>query len=350
MRLRYRKSINLGGGFRINLSKSGVGYSWGVKGYRVTKTAGGKVRTTTSIPGTGISFVEETGSNSRRRKQNTFHNYPPSIPSVNDNYYDTKNIENSSADGMVSEGLEDMLASASKALRWDKLASSGVVACVALGISMPVLFLAAIGFLILKVYVRIKGVIKLEYDIDEDQQALVSERTDPIRQLIDCRKVWRIMTTKKVINRKYEAGANTAVNRISCTTATKVPFPFKTNLQVPSFSSRGETLLFFPDKVFIMQGSKIGALNYSDITSNVSVTRFIESEHIPNDAQVVGHTWRYVNQSGGPDRRFKNNRQLPICLYGKLELASSSGMNTIIMFSDVDLFSALERWSRNAAK
>lgn len=31
MGFRYRKSINLGGGFRINLSKSGIGYSW-VKG------------------------------------------------------------------------------------------------------------------------------------------------------------------------------------------------------------------------------------------------------------------------------------------------------------------------------
>ncbi len=61
MGFRYRKSINLGGGFRINLSKSGIGYSWGVKGYRVTKTAKGTTRTTASIPGTGISYVHETG-------------------------------------------------------------------------------------------------------------------------------------------------------------------------------------------------------------------------------------------------------------------------------------------------
>lgn len=60
MGFRFRKSINLGGGFRINLSKSGVGYSWGTKGYRITKTAKGSVRTTASIPGTGISYVEET--------------------------------------------------------------------------------------------------------------------------------------------------------------------------------------------------------------------------------------------------------------------------------------------------
>lgn len=65
MGFRYRKSINLGGGFRINLSKSGIGYSWGVKGYRVTKTARGTTRRTASIPGTGISYVHETGKNNR---------------------------------------------------------------------------------------------------------------------------------------------------------------------------------------------------------------------------------------------------------------------------------------------
>ena len=68
MGFRFRKSINLGGGFRINLSKSGVGYSWGVKGYRVTKTAKGTTRTTASIPGTGISYVKETGKGNRKRR------------------------------------------------------------------------------------------------------------------------------------------------------------------------------------------------------------------------------------------------------------------------------------------
>lgn len=46
---RFRKSIKLGGGFRVNISRSGVGYSWGIPGYRVTKKAGGGIRQTTSI-------------------------------------------------------------------------------------------------------------------------------------------------------------------------------------------------------------------------------------------------------------------------------------------------------------
>ena len=86
-----------------------------------------------------------------------------------------------------------------------------------------------------------------------------------------------------------------------------------------------------------MQGSKIGALNYSDINTNAYTTRFIESEGVPRDAQVVGQTWKYVNKSGGPDRRFKDNRQLPICLYGELELSSTSGLNTVIMFSNPNI-------------
>lgn len=59
MGIRYRKSINLPFGFKVNLSKSGVGVSWGRKGIRVTRTAKGKIRRTYSIPGTGISYVSE---------------------------------------------------------------------------------------------------------------------------------------------------------------------------------------------------------------------------------------------------------------------------------------------------
>ena len=60
MGFRFRKSINLGHGVRVNISKSGIGYSVGSPGLRVTKTAKGRVRTTTSVPGTGISYVSET--------------------------------------------------------------------------------------------------------------------------------------------------------------------------------------------------------------------------------------------------------------------------------------------------
>ena len=62
MGMRFRRSIKLGKHVRINLSKSGIGYSVGTKGYRISKMSNGRTRTTVSIPGTGISHVSETKS------------------------------------------------------------------------------------------------------------------------------------------------------------------------------------------------------------------------------------------------------------------------------------------------
>lgn len=67
MGFRFRKSINLGG-FRINLSKSGIGYSFGVKGFRLTRKAGGGVRTTIGVPNTGLSYVKERPAQKKKRK------------------------------------------------------------------------------------------------------------------------------------------------------------------------------------------------------------------------------------------------------------------------------------------
>lgn len=54
---RYRKSVKAGP-FRLNFSKSGIGYGVGSKHYRVTKTAKGTVRETVTLPG-GLSHVTE---------------------------------------------------------------------------------------------------------------------------------------------------------------------------------------------------------------------------------------------------------------------------------------------------
>ena len=66
MGFRFRKSIRIGKGFKINLSKSGIGFSFGVKGARVSRSPNGKKRATFSIPGTGISYVKELDSDQEK--------------------------------------------------------------------------------------------------------------------------------------------------------------------------------------------------------------------------------------------------------------------------------------------
>ncbi|MEI6656477.1 MAG: DUF4236 domain-containing protein, partial [Verrucomicrobiota bacterium] len=49
------KSVNVGP-FRVNLSKSGVGYSVGGRGFRVGTSARGRKYSAFSLPGTGVGY------------------------------------------------------------------------------------------------------------------------------------------------------------------------------------------------------------------------------------------------------------------------------------------------------
>ena len=59
MSFHLRKTFNLGNGIRFNLSKSGVGWSWGNHFFRKTYTSKNKTRTTLTIPNTGLSYISE---------------------------------------------------------------------------------------------------------------------------------------------------------------------------------------------------------------------------------------------------------------------------------------------------
>lgn len=51
----YRKSFSAGP-FRLNLSKSGVGYSLGGRGFRTGVSSRGRRYSNMSIPGTGLGY------------------------------------------------------------------------------------------------------------------------------------------------------------------------------------------------------------------------------------------------------------------------------------------------------
>lgn len=72
MSLRFRKSINLGHGVRLNIGKKGVGISAGVKGARVSVNSNGRKTTSVGIPGTGVSYVksEKIGNSPKVKREN----------------------------------------------------------------------------------------------------------------------------------------------------------------------------------------------------------------------------------------------------------------------------------------
>lgn len=69
MGFRVRKSITIVPGVRMNLSRSGIGYSAGVRGARISRSPGGRITRTLSLPGTGLSHSQtlRSGTSSRAR-------------------------------------------------------------------------------------------------------------------------------------------------------------------------------------------------------------------------------------------------------------------------------------------
>ena len=71
MGLNFRKSINLGKGFKLNVGKKSVGISGGVKGARVSINSSGRKTATFSIPGTGLSYSVNLNNLFGKKKSST---------------------------------------------------------------------------------------------------------------------------------------------------------------------------------------------------------------------------------------------------------------------------------------
>lgn len=346
MGLRVRKSINLGGGFRINLSKSGIGYSWGTKGYRVSRTARGTIRRAYSIPGTGVSWIDESGGRNRSRNRRrdctrTQNDRQPSrqIPrkSPQEIYKQAPKRAIESADieqfkeaeeGTISDTLE-------RTIRLNLIGSWMILGVLLVGVH-PALFILPIVGIIMKIAAHTAGRVNLEYIFDPEKQDEHNRRIGAWRLLAEGDKEWQVLTEQFNTNRKVNAGAGRNLNRKVCKIQKGHPYYISTNIDVIQIIlANKERLIILPDKVFFVRKQKIGMIDYSDFCIRVSSVQFVETDPVPKDAQVVGQTWQYVNQNGTPDRRYKNNRQIPVCLYGQVFLRSSSGLNVELQISNI---------------
>jgi hypothetical protein len=64
--------------------------------------------------------------------------------------------------------------------------------------------------------------------------------------------------------------------------------------------------------------------------------QFQEQESVPSDFKVVGQTWAKVNKGGSRDKRFADNFQIPIALYGQITFKSESGLWEEFQLSNPD--------------
>lgn len=181
-----------------------------------------------------------------------------------------------------------------------------------------------------------KRTTRLFYELNEIEQQKYAIVKQAFAHLGRSQQIWRIESNSATRDWKRNAGASSLVRRVGVGLGVSAPPRVLTNVSIPYMDISPARLFFLPDVILYFERGTFGGLSYEDFHVEQRVTRFIEEEQVPSDARVIDQTWRYVNKSGGPDRRFNNNARLPVAQYGVLILTSSQGLNIHLNTSNLE--------------
>jgi hypothetical protein len=338
MGLYLRKAFSFGP-LRLNLSRSGLGASFGVKGARV----GFGPRGTYVHAGRGGLYYRRslrTGIHSEDTDRTPLAPTHPSTESL-------REIESVGASQMIDGSSAQLLEELNRVHRRRQIAplvaiGSCVLVWAAIVLAKPSLLIAGLiglPFLAAIVWARhldvTLGTSILRYELDPEAEGSFSRLTQGFNQLCSCSAVWHIEASGDALDRKRNAGASQLIRRHAIRPLLSLPPRMECNLTVPTLPAGAQTLYFFPDRVLIYERSAVGAVAYGDLSTEAGQTRFIEEGIVPEDTEILDRTWKYVNKSGGPDRRFSDNRELPVVGYGFVHLMSRTGLNEMFNCSNV---------------
>lgn len=329
-----RKSISAGP-FRFNLSKSGVGVSVGVPGFRVgTGPRGNYVH----LGGNGIYYRTTLGAGRSAVGTASI----PAQPGPRASDVVMTDATGATPMALAPTGGGDLVDQLNTGARQYGAAWPTTLVLLALGLLvLPfslVLWVLAVPFcwwLCLRDKARRTTVVL--YDVTDAPADWFDRLVGSWGWLSGADRLWRVTETGAVVTTaqfKGNSGASAVVGRTACTATLTGPEHLATNVAVPSIVAGASSLHFLPDRLLVRQGKHYTDVGYQHLTVQFHASQFVEGVYpVPSDTARTGHTWRYVNVKGGPDRRYRNNPVVPIVEYGYIDLLTSQGLNWRIQIS-----------------
>jgi hypothetical protein len=347
MGFRFRRSIKILPGLRLNLSGSGASVSVGPRGFHYTVGPKG-TRVTAGIPGTGLSWSEYTPH--ARSRSNvpdisgpSFQDEPttPADEPIDPKLTAIVNAPAEEINALSATELAPILNSAYRKLRFAPLIQllSILVFVAALfhanQLSLGLGALYATVFVPIAIFLdRYRRSVKIAYEPQGATAQIAHALADSFEDLTACKSIWSIRAEGSTADWKRNAGATTLSQRKKADVRFDRPSCISGNSQFPALKLGKDEIYLLPDAALIIVKGSVAAVHYQDLEVSNSKTKFIEEENVPADSPIVGQTWRYVNKKGGPDRRFNFNKELPICVYGEMSFRSEGGLNCKIHCSN----------------
>lgn len=346
MGFRFRRSVKVLPGVRLNLSGSGPSVSFGGRGFHYTVGSKG-TRVTAGIPGTGLSWSEYTPY---ARKQ-------PNVNELEDNLQELglpaqqlhhpseqlKAVQSASAERISAYSTSELAQILNSAHRRLRIAPGtlglGIVLFIAALVAgneaaVSATALATMVFVPIAVFIdRFRRSVKVKFEPNGATAKITEGLSIAFRELMQAKAAWAVHFETRTSDWKRNAGATGLNKRKLISLQFGKPHCIRGPQRFPFVRSGSDEIYLLPDAALIITGGEIASVSYRELEFSSTIVRFVEEDRLPADCAPVDYTWRYVNKSGGPDRRFKGNRQLPICLYGEMLFRSAGGLNCKIQIS-----------------
>lgn len=180
--------------------------------------------------------------------------------------------------------------------------------------------------------------ISVTFESTDSAQCAYSSMVRAFDALQLSSKKWDVTADRSTDQFAERTQANRAVNRHP------VVFDFS-SADLIQFAGRamrfenvnGDDILIYPGVAVIPRVDGVFALlDIRELQVDIEGVHFHEDEEVPRDSEVVDYTWARTNKNGSPDRRFKDNYQIPICRYGQIMFRSRTGLAEDYMISNAE--------------
>lgn len=347
----YRRRVKIIPGVHLNFSKSGISTSIGVRGASLTLGKNG-THLNMGIPGTGISY---------RQKLSNSDTHLPSTPIP---VYESENFEN-----IVSADIQEITSQDMRGIKEAIIAAHnqridlmGDLAKIKTSI-----FISSLS--LISSYVFLYGLIKkeikdnilttiknkkstyekvkehlencyvgLDIDFDTEIEQQYLNVIECFKKLCTSHKIWDVVSAHSQDRVAVRSSASTLVSKREVKFGISSIPDIKSKYQ-PLWlkNANGADLYFYPNFIVMYSSSKhFAVIGFDELSFHHSYARFTETGIVPRDSKIINWTWTKVNKNGTPDKRFKDNRQIPVVKYGEITLSTNTGLHEEYEFSNYE--------------
>ncbi len=167
--------------------------------------------------------------------------------------------------------------------------------------------------------------VQFEPEVQEQYDRLVAA----FKGLMASHKIWDVTSAHYQDRVAARSLASTVVNKREVRFGIRSLPDIQSDLEVLYFqNANGSDLYFYPGFI-VMHASKgnFALIGIDEMILNYGAVRFTETGPVPGDSKIVDRTWAKVNKNGTPDKRFKDNYQIPVVRYGELSLKTTTGLH-----------------------